>query len=45
MDGRTIMGNLENKFWGLERLVFTADLYKETYGGSYIIDRALNAAK
>ena len=32
MDGSTIM---RNKFLGLERLVFIADLYKERYGAKY----------
>ena len=36
MDGRTIMRNLEEQILGLERLVLTADLYKERYGAKYL---------
>ena len=31
MDGSTVRGNLKEKFLGLERLVFMADLYKGRY--------------
>ena len=30
------MRNLENKFWGLERFVFMADLYKVRHGAKYL---------
>ena len=36
MDRRTIMRNLEEHIFGFERLVFTADLYKERYGVKYL---------
>ena len=36
MDGSTIMRNLEEQIFGLEHLVFTADLYKERYGAKYL---------
>ena len=36
MDGSTIMRNLEEQFFGLERLVFMADLYKGRYGAKYL---------
>ena len=36
MDGRTRMWNLEEQIFGLERLVFTADLYKEKYSAKYL---------
>ena len=36
MDGSTIMRNLEEQIFGLERLVFIADLYKERYGAKYL---------
>ena len=35
MDGSTIIRNLEEQIFGVERLVFMADLYKERYGAKY----------
>ena len=36
MDGSTIMRNLEEQIFGVECLVFMADLYKERYGAKYL---------
>ena len=36
MDVKTIMTNLEEQSLGLERLVFTADMYQERYGAKYL---------